>query len=270
MDGRIALVGSALAAVWLLAACGERPDEAVREEPVPRPEAPEEPRWVLMPLALTADQEWGRKLYETLCVDCHGAAGRGDGRRVEAGAVPRPPDFTTAEYARLTGAELERAFREIVEPPDPIHPYMRLVEALVEPEAFVLALRYVPALVYPPEIPGSALAGREIYRARCVACHGYQGRGDGRAVREGMIVGEPTDLAADTLIARRDFDAVFHRVKEGTGPVHRSSMPAWGIIFSDEEIWDLVAFVATFQPEVLSPPGEEGTSCCPVEPPVSP
>lgn len=243
----------ALAAVCVLGGalavgCEDPPDE-MEPERVPPQEIPEAPQWVPMPVDLTTDQERGRELYETLCADCHGSAGRGDGPRVEAGAVSPPPDFTEEEYARLAEDDFEHILLE-----DPLHPYMEAITEAVEPQALMEAARYIPALVHPPDIPGSALAGRELYSIRCVACHGHQGRGDGRAVQRDLLYVDPPDLTTDTLVAAGDFDALFERVKEGGGPVHGSSMPAWRLALDDGDIWDLVAFIATLQPDAVEPP----------------
>lgn len=241
--------GFLLAAALLAAGCAPSEDTSQEEEG-----RLSEAESVSMPLVLTEEEEWGRELYRTFCSACHGTAGRGDGPRVAAGGTPQPPDFTTGEYARRSGEELEEAFLAIADLPRPIHPYMRMVQDLAEPEAFVHALHYIAVIGYPEEVPGSALAGREIYRDRCVACHGYRGRGDGRATEYGILSVSPPDFTSDTLIARGDFEALFNRVKEGGGPVHGSSMPAWRLALSDDEIWDLVAFVVSFQPEILSDP----------------
>jgi hypothetical protein len=62
------------------------------------------------------------------------------------------------------------------------------------------------------------------------------------------------DFTTDTLIAARDWEAVFRRIREGGRAVHGSSMPPWGIFLSVAETWDLVAFLGTFQPGALSKP----------------
>jgi cytochrome c oxidase cbb3-type subunit III len=250
------IAAACLAALLTAAGCDAPPEDRVPAEAVRPPGLSSELPRVPVPFLLTEEQELGRELYEALCWTCHGMSGRGDGPSVVAGSVPRPPDFTAGEYPRLTGADLEATFRGLVEDRDPIHPYMRLVQGTVEPEAFLKALHYVPVVGYPPEVPGSAFAGRERYARHCSACHGYQGRGDGRLVQGGLLLIPPPDFTTDTLIARGDFDALFRRVKEGGAPAHVSSMPAWRVLFSDPQIWDLVAFIATFQPDVLSPPAE--------------
>jgi mono/diheme cytochrome c family protein len=130
---------------------------------------------------------------------------------------------------------------------------MQYVSSLLRPERFTEALSFIPALSYPPEILGSALAGERLYDYRCSGCHGVSGRGDGTASGS-LIQMPPADFTTDTLIAARNWEAVFRRIREGGRAVHGSSMPPWGIVLSEEETWDVVAFLATFQPGVLSRP----------------
>jgi hypothetical protein len=35
-------------------------------------------------------------------------------------------------------------------------------------------------------------------------------------------------------------------------------MPAWGVMLNDGDVWDLVSYISTFQPGVLSPPPTGG------------
>lgn len=204
------------------------------------------------PLALTAAQEEGRVLYETVCWTCHGTAGRGDGPAITAGAMTPPPTFHTQDYATASGEELARRFRVGMDEADPDHPHMQYVASLLKPERFSAALAYVPALAYPPEVPGSALAGERIYGFRCAPCHGESGRGDGPAAAQ-LASAAPADFTADTLVAARDWDALYQRIRDG-GQVHGTTMPAWGIVLDEGEMWDLVAFLGTFQEGALSAP----------------
>jgi mono/diheme cytochrome c family protein len=64
----------------------------------------------------------------------------------------------------------------------------------------------------------------------------------------------PADFTADTLIAKRDWQGLFGRIRDGGRAVHGSSMPPWGIALSETDMWDLVAYIATFQPAALSAP----------------
>ena len=128
--------------------------------------------------ALTLDtrQESGRQVFETLCWTCHGSAGRGDGPAAIAGAVTAPPNFLVGEYADLDTDDFEARFEMALAGQDDPHPHMRYVTSILKPDKFADALSYIPALIYPALIPGSAIAGGALYQTRCQVCHGAEGR----------------------------------------------------------------------------------------------
>lgn len=204
-----------------------------------------------VPVVLNQDQVAGRQVYETVCWTCHGESGRGEGPAVESGQVPQPPDLTSDVYASATAEELQARFAELPDA-DPEHPHMRVVRSLLTEERFAQALTYVPILGYPAEVPGAAMRGREVYQFRCAACHGEAGEGDGPAAD--ILATPPADFTTDTLIAAGDFESLFQRVHDGGAGVHGSSMPPWGVLMSDTQIWDLVAYIATFQDVSFTPP----------------
>ena len=205
-----------------------------------------------MPFQLNAEQEQGKVVYETVCWSCHGSAGRGDGPAVRAGAVAAPRDFTSAAFSGMTVTQLQADFRAEVGNLSPGHPHMQNVLSIVDQDAFAAALAYIPALTYPPELPGSAIAGRTNFILRCQGCHGPTGRGNGPGAE--VLELAPANFTQDTLLMRRDFEGAFQKIRGGGGGVHGSSMPAWGVMLSDGDVWDLVAYISTFQPGVLSPP----------------
>ena len=205
------------------------------------------------PFALTAAQQEGRVIFESMCWMCHGNAGRGDGPAVRAGAIPAPPSFQTPQYADATPEQLRDRFVASMSGEEATHPHMQYVRSLLQPDRFDAALAFIPALSYPPEIPGSALAGQRLFDFRCPGCHGMTGHGDGPAAAS-LILRAPANLTTDTLIASKDWNAVFNKIREGGKGVHGSSMPSWGVVLSEQETWDLVAFVATLQPGLLSRP----------------
>jgi cytochrome c oxidase cbb3-type subunit III len=203
---------------------------------------------------LSDDQAEGRVLFQSVCWTCHGNSGRGDGPAVQAGATGQPPDFIADGYANLSVDELESRFEAALsgQGADPEHPHMQYVVNLLRPERFRTALSYVPVLAYPPGIPGSALAGMDLYETRCTGCHGEDGDGAGYAAAA-LVTVKPADFRTDTLVAAGDYQGLFQRIREGGRSVHGSSMPAWGVALSDTEIWDLVAYVATFRENGLPP-----------------
>jgi mono/diheme cytochrome c family protein len=247
-------VPAAVLVILILAACGGSEMPQVQDQPVDAATPTSAEGEVPMPLHLSADQEEGKIVYETMCWSCHGSAGRGDGPAVRAGGVAPPRNFITGAFTGITATQLRADFRAQVGGLDAGHPHMQNVLSILDEEAFGSALSYIPALTYPPEIPGSAIAGRGTYILRCQGCHGPTGMGDGPGAE--VLELAPANFTRDTLLAARNFDAAFQKVRNGGGGLHGSSMPAWGVMLSDGDIWDLVAFVSSLQDGVLSsPPG---------------
>ena len=234
------------------AACGEveTPEPQLSQEMGPPPaEAMADPP---MPFQLTADQASGKVVYETMCWSCHGFAGRGDGPAVQAGAIAQPRDFTAGPFSAGSVRQLRARFQAEVGRLDPEHPHMANVFSIVDIEAFSLALAYLPALTYPPEFRGSAIAGHRNYVLRCQGCHGATGRGDGPGAE--VLDLAPANFTQDTLLAARNFQAAFEKIRSGGGGVHGSAMQAWGVMLEDGDVWDLVAYISSFQPGILSAP----------------
>ena len=81
-------------------------------------------------------------------------------------------------------------------------------------------------------------AGREIYEAECVSCHGPAGRGDGPLAA--TLDPPPLDLVIHVPLHPDDalFGFVFNGV-EGTG------MPAFGERYGELDTWHIINFIQT-------------------------
>lgn len=190
-----------------------------------------------LPFQLTVEQASGRLVFDSVCRGCHGVSGRGNVAGVEEDP-DRPPDLAAAAYAGLTDAQLRRRFLDALS-----HDEYRT--SLTDSEVREV-LHYVTALSWPPDAPGSALSGREVYRQYCVSCHGVEGDGNGPAAW--LLVTRPTDFSSDTLVARRDLEGLIRRTRDGPEGAHASSMPAWGLFFDERMLWDVATYLMTFQP----------------------
>jgi mono/diheme cytochrome c family protein len=87
-------------------------------------------------------------------------------------------------------------------------------------------------------------AGEDLYRKNCSLCHGPSGHGDGPQAKS--LDPPPADLR-NLSGARSDRGYWFLRIQRGgkEGPLarERSAMPGWGEHLTDEQIWQLVAFL---------------------------
>lgn len=80
--------------------------------------------------------------------------------------------------------------------------------------------------------------GREIYGTYCQSCHGEKGHGDGPAASS--LTPPPANLAQ--LARQVGDDFLFWRISEG---VAGSAMVGWKGILSEEQIWQIIAFLHT-------------------------
>jgi mono/diheme cytochrome c family protein len=85
---------------------------------------------------------------------------------------------------------------------------------------------------------GDSVSGREIYANTCIRCHGIDGKG-----AQGIkLVPPPADLGSSAVQNRLD-GTLFRRIHEGKP---NTAMGAWKHALSDDEIWDVLAYVRTF------------------------
>ncbi|MCK6584021.1 MAG: cytochrome c [Anaerolineales bacterium] len=86
----------------------------------------------------------------------------------------------------------------------------------------------------------AAAAGAEVFAVNCASCHGEKGYGDGPA---GAAL-DPAPKNLHEIAALAGDDYLYWRInagKEGT------AMVAWKGVLSDEQIWQLVAFIRTLK-----------------------
>jgi mono/diheme cytochrome c family protein len=89
--------------------------------------------------------------------------------------------------------------------------------------------------------PDAASEGANVFQGYCESCHGPQGHGDGYA---GQTL-DPKPKNLGELQAAVGDDYLFWRIAEGKPG---TSMVAWQGILDDEQIWQAIAFIRTFEP----------------------
>ncbi|HSM26349.1 MAG TPA: cytochrome c [Anaerolineaceae bacterium] len=90
----------------------------------------------------------------------------------------------------------------------------------------------------------AANAGKSLYDVQCASCHGESGKGDGPA---GQALTPP---AADLVDSASKFadDYMHYRIAEGgTMAPYNSSMPPFKNTLSEDEIWQIVAYINTLK-----------------------
>jgi len=193
----------------------------------------------------------GRDFVSFACGACHGVNGKGD-------VTPDVPALTGAGK-EFTAAQL----RQIIDhgagiSADPKKPFMPVWGAVISDQQVSDLIAYIKAGLPPvpgvefPTVPtgaSPALAGSILYQAYgCVNCHGPNGLG-----------GVPNPASPDKAVpplSGADFKGEFNTpekiatvIRDGSvlGKTPIVSMPHWGGVLTDQQIANLVAYIATLR-----------------------
>lgn len=94
------------------------------------------------------------------------------------------------------------------------------------------------------EATGAVDQGKQSYAANCASCHGAEAMGDGPASES--LNPKPKPLATEMKSLSDDY--LFWRISEGGAfSPFSSAMPAWKKILSEDEIWQIIAYLHTLQ-----------------------
>ncbi len=125
-----------------------------------------------------------------------------------------------------------------------------------------LASRLAAELDIPPApaAPSDSRRGAELYREHCAACHGPEGRGDGRAAA-GLRPPATSfhDARMQLLSPRQAYGAIAFGV-DGT------AMPAYGDALEAPEIWGLASYVLSLRPALPTASGRGVRTGAPAAP----
>jgi len=108
--------------------------------------------------------------------------------------------------------------------------------------------------------PESLANGKRLYAQNCAACHGENGAGDGVFADDLAKKGESsmqTMEGAMEMMMQAPVDFTDPKRMLGASPAllqgkilrggMGTGMPMWGSIFTEEQIWDLIAYIYSFQ-----------------------
>jgi mono/diheme cytochrome c family protein/plastocyanin len=102
--------------------------------------------------------------------------------------------------------------------------------------------------------------GQKLYGQNCAACHGENGAGDGVFADDIARAGESSQQSmsgSDEMMMQKPADFTNPARMLGASPAllqgkilrggMGTGMPMWGSIFREEQIWDLIAYIHSFQ-----------------------
>lgn len=108
--------------------------------------------------------------------------------------------------------------------------------------------------------PDSLVNGQQLYAQNCAACHGVNGAGNGVFADDLQTAGESSMQAmegTDGMMMQLPADFTDPKRMLGANPalLHGkilrggmgTGMPMWGSIFTEDQIWNLVAYLYSFQ-----------------------
>jgi mono/diheme cytochrome c family protein len=105
-----------------------------------------------------------------------------------------------------------------------------------------------PVAPRPAVTAATVAAGKHLYDANCVQCHGPEGKGDGYGAP--FLVPPPRDLTGGQFKFRTTAggllptdDDLFRTISRGA---NGTGMPPWKYLLTDDERWALVNYVKTF------------------------
>ena len=101
--------------------------------------------------------------------------------------------------------------------------------------------------------PELVALGAAVYEQHCAACHGKELEGEPdwrRRKADGTLPAPPHDATGHTW--HHSDDLLFRLTRDGPGVIagenYRTTMPAYGGILSDREIWSVLAYIKSRWP----------------------
>lgn len=107
--------------------------------------------------------------------------------------------------------------------------------------------------------PESLANGKKLYSQNCAACHGENGAGDGVFADDIAAAGEASmqTMAGSNMMMQTPANFTDPARMLGASPAllqgkilrggMGTGMPMWGSIFTEQQIWDLIAYIYSFQ-----------------------
>jgi mono/diheme cytochrome c family protein len=92
----------------------------------------------------------------------------------------------------------------------------------------------------------SIAAGKDVYTAQCLKCHGDAGKGDGQSAKD--LTPKPRDLSNPKIASQTD-GSIFWKLTTGRKP-----MPTFETLISEDDRWNAINYVRTLEPAPTTKP----------------
>lgn len=181
--------------------------------------------------AARGNPKYGRAIFRTRCVNCHGRKGEGG-----IGVALNSPNFLAAASDPFLAAAIVYGRPNTAMPSwkqfdaDEVSDLLAYIRTW---QKFTADKDEVLATLAKIKKPGrrSLRIGKSVYRSKCAACHGDKGQG-----------ATGPSLNTDDFLSVVDNDYLLTAIVEGRPG---TAMPAWSQL-SDEDLVDLIGFVRGF------------------------
>ncbi|MES9832675.1 MAG: c-type cytochrome [Candidatus Thiodiazotropha sp. DIVDIV] len=186
--------------------------------------------------AYSASAYEGYTLFNQTCFLCHGTSGKGDGPLAKK-LDSKPDDLTSdgkTDDARLFGL-IKGTIRHGTEKSEMPKWGLALPENQIQ--SLIAYIRFLQNSKH--TLTGDPEVGQQVYMAKCAACHGRTGEGDGPLTELLKI-----NAQNHTNSAEMNKHSNSHLTEVITyGTPGKSLMPGWKDILSEEEIEGVVSYI---------------------------
>ncbi|WP_207061427.1 cytochrome c [Motiliproteus sp. SC1-56] len=183
-----------------------------------------------------AQENEGKRLYNSYCFLCHGTSGRSGGvlaNKLEISDAVA--NLAQAKYGDMENAKLEEIIAGY-DRPDSLMPKWGTVLSKNEIKSIAT---YVKSL-YPRY---ALINGKRVYSASCSGCHGADGTGGGPLAATLKVSDRVPDLTAEKY-KKMDVSALSHAIVEYSAK--EDTLPKWSAVLTEDQLTNVSSFIQQF------------------------